>query len=597
MERGQKQLALTMQDQFRALSGNISSEQALSEQISDLREVRATARERLQATESSLADARREIVALRLRDQEQSRRVVALETDVAKAQSKPAEIPQALLRIQELDSRRNDLQSEVFTLSKETADLSSQLQQKSAETKELTERLASAQEKLEAAREETATVREEKSASERQAMLEREQLKEDLSKAANTRLANMQSEHTKVIQQLEQEKSPVEEKLKNVTNQLDMERAEKEKAEKETSELHAMVKEAQRQSDAVVGTRKALQLHLKEMEVRMHEKNIEHRDMQALLKKANDRVKAKDLEVMALQASQATITSSSSVIEQKNTVRGMQSSGNGYTPRRNSQHALIDKGSSICPTNFQSSRHFTNRPPAAEDSQPTEKPSFVSLEDLILEDPFADYAQEGPQTIAGEEISHLFPSTPGAGSRTKDLDYSRKSVVHTTVVSETQRRQHQPFREALPHAGAHTTIKPHSQSQVRAYSKPGQMDAMPRSSVATSPTKVHSSRREPNDPTSLREASITRESTQSQGSVKDPRQGKRNTLAAGFNDTSSQARPSKLPKAGPAKQTKALGPVIKDPQSPILNGRSRKLTRRKSSAPKGEIPRQSVEVC
>ena len=594
MERGQKQLALAMQDQFRALSGNISSEQVLSEQISDLREVRATARERLQATESSLADARREIVALRLRDQEQSRRVVALETDVAKAQSKPAEIPQALLRIKELDSRRNDLQSEVFTLSKEAADLSSQLQQKSAETKELTERLASAQEKLEAAREETAKVREEKSASERQAMLERKQLREDLSKAANMQLANLQSEHTKVIQQLEQEKSPVEEKLKNVTKQLDMERAEKEKAEKEISELHAMVKEAQRQSEAVVGTRKALQLHLKEMEVRMHEKNIEHRDMQALLKKANDRVKAKDLEVMALQASQATITS---VIEQKNTVRAVQSSGNGYTPRRNSQHALIDKASSICPTNFQSSRHFTNRPPAAGDSQPTEKPSFVSLDDLILEDPFADYAQEGPQTIAGEDISHLFPSTPGAGSRAKDLDYSRKSVVHTTVVSETQRRQHQPFREALPHTGAHTTNKPHSQSQVRAYSKPGQMDAMPRSSVATSPTKVNSSRREPNDPTSLEEASIMRESTQSQGNVKDPRQGKRNTLAAGFDDTSSQARPTKLQKAGPAKQTKALGPVIKDPQSPILNSRSRKLTRRKSSAPKGEIPRQSVEVC
>ena len=597
MERGQKQLVLAMQDQFRALSGNISSEHALSEQISDLREVRATARERLHATESSLADARREIVALRLRDQEQSRRVMALETDVAKAQSKPAEIPQALLRIQELDSRRNDLQSEVVTLSKEATEISSQLQQKSAETKELTEQLSSVQEKLEASREETATVREEKSASERKAMLEREQLREDLSKAANMQLANMQSEHMKVVQKLEREKSPVEEKLKNVTNQLDMERAEKEKAEKETCKLHTMVKEAQRQSDAVVGTRKALQLHLKEMEVRMHEKNIEHRDMQALLKKANDRVKAKDLEVMALQASQATITSSSRVIEQSNTVRGVQSSGNGYTPRRNSQHALIDKTSSILPINFVSSKHFTNRPPAAEDSHPTEKPSFVSLDDLILEDPFADYAQEGPQTIAGEDISHLFPSTPGAGSRAKDLDYSRKSVVHTTVVSETQRRQHQSFREALPQTGAHTTIEPHSQSQVRANSKAGQMDVMPRSAVAASPTKINSSRREPTDPTFLREASISRESTQPQGNVKDPRRGKRNTLAAGFNDTSSQARPSKLQRDGPAKQAKALGPVAEGSQSPILNGRSRKLTRRKSSVPKGEIPRQSLEVC
>ena len=285
----------------------------------------------------------------------------------------------------------------------------------------------------------------------------------------------------------------------------------------------------------------------------MCEKNNECRDSQAMSNKANDQVRAKDLEIMALKASQAS----------------------------------IDQTTCVGPTKSKSFRHFTNRPAVVEDSQPTEKPTFVGLNDLMLEDPFAGYAQEGSQTIAGEDISHLFPSTPGAGSRAKDLDYSRNSVFHTTVISETQRRQHQSFREATPHTGTLTSNKSHSQSQARTYPKVAHNHAVPRPSAATSPTKV-SSRPDISIPGSHREASITRESTQPQGSVKDPRQGKRNSVAAGFNDTN--ARPGKVPKTEPPKQAKALGPIIEDSQSPLLKGRSRKMTRRKSSAPKGKPP-------
>lgn len=498
-------------------------------------------RERLQATESSLADARREIISLRLKDQEQLVRIASLETVAARAQSQSAETPQNLLRIQELDSRNRDLQSEIDLSRKENADLSSQLQRSSTDAREVTVRLAAMQEQVEAAREETTRSREEKSTSERQAMLEREQLRKELSKAASTQLAGMQSEHMNVIQQLRLEKSPAEEKLKSVTKQVNMLKVEKDKYEKETAQLQALLKGAQSEKEAVIGTRKAVQLHLKEMESRMHEKNNEYRDVQAMLNKANDQVKAKDLKIMALQASQAL---------------------------------SIDQTSSIQPINPKYSRHLTNRPPIVEDSQPTGKPPFVSLDDLMLDDPFAGYSQEGPQTIAGEDISHLFPSTPGV-SRAKDLNYSRNAVFRTAVVSETQRR-HQSFRETTPHNSTRTTSKAHSQSQAR------------KSSTAISPTKVTPRRRDTNIPTPHREASITRESTQPQGSVKDPRQGKRNTVAAGFNETNSSARPSKMQKAEPLK--KALGPIIEDSQSPLLNGRSRKMTRRKSSAPKGKAP-------
>ena len=577
-----------MQDQIRALNGNIFSEHALSEQISDLREARATIRERLQATESSLTDARQEIAALRIRDQYQSQKIVALENDITKAQSQAAEAPQALFRIQELDSRNNDLQIEIVASRREATDLSSQLQQSFTETENVTQRLTTVQEKLESTCEEAIRLREERSTSEKAAKFEREQLREELSNAAKVQLAHLQSEQLNVVQQLKLENSSAEEKLKNVNTQLNILKADKEKSDKASGQMQASLKAVQSEKNAVIGTRKALQLHLKEMEARMLEKNNEYRDLQAMLNEAKNQVSAKDLEIMALRASLAKRASSSRMIEQNNKIRDARSIDNGHALHRGSQNTSDSQSPVVRPTTSKSSEHFSNRRPVVEDSQPTQQPSFVSLDDLMLDDPFAEYAQEGPHTVAGEDIAHLFPSTPGARSGANAFDYTRKSVFQTTTVSEMQRRHHQSVREATPHTSTHITKGPHKQSQAGILSRSGQLGVIPGSSVATSSHDVTSIGHDPKKPSS--KASITRESTQPQRSIKDPKQAKRNTVAAGFNDTNSQARSSKIQKSEPTQQAQALGRVIEDSQSPLLKGRSRKMTSRKSSAPRGEVP-------
>lgn len=573
-----------MQDQLRAFGSEISSGQALSEQISDLREVKATVRERLQATETSLIDARNEILALRLKDQEQSRSIVTLETIAAKAQIQPAEDPQTLLRFQELASRNSNLESEIVTARKEAADTFSQFQQSSTEVREATERLAAIQNQVEAANRETLRLQEEKAANERQSITEREQLRIELSRAAYTHLASMKFDN---VQQARLEESLAEEKLQNATKQLNILKVEKAKSEKEVGNLQGLLKEAQSKKEAVDGSVQALKLHVKEMEVRLRDTNGEYRDLQAILNKANDQVKVKEAEVIALRASQATRPSSSRVSEHRSSVRGTQSTQSGQALHRPLQHASINQNPPIQTADRTSSKHFTNGPAVVKDSQPTDKPKFVSLDDLMLEDPFAGYAQAGSQSIASEDMSHLFPSTPGPSSRVRDVDHSQSSVFQTTVVSKMQRK-HQSLREATPHTGAHGMSKTHSQSQLRTHS-----NAMAKPSAATSPINIISRGHHANTPHSQREASITRESTQPQGSVKDPRKGKRNVVAAGFIDTDSQARPSKVQHSGYPKQPKNLGPVIEDSQSPLLNGRLRKIPRRKSSAPKGEALTQN----
>ena len=630
-----------MQDQLRALSGNIFTEHALSEQISDFREVKATIRERLQITESSLADARREVETLRLKDQEQSRRIMALDTVAARAKSATAEASQALLRIQELDSRNRDLQTNIATLNKEAAGTSGQLQCSSITTREVTERLGTTQRQLETTREEVTRLREEMSANEKRVILEREQLRKELSKAANSQLASMQSEHmnaiqqlrlekspveeklksvtrevntlkvgnensnrklsqlqallegaqnekgsmqsehTNAIQQLRLEKSPVEEKLKSVTREVNMLKAGKENSNEEISQLQTLLKGAQNEKEAVVGTKKALQLHIKEMETRMHEKNNEYSDIQARLNKAINQVKAKDLEIIALQTKQTLRSSSSRAVEQSPSTRGAQPIRNRDAQHRDSPHVSNHQTPSVRPADRQSSKNLANRPEVIEDSQPADKPAFVSLDEIMLDDPFAAYAQEGSQTIASDDVSHLFPSTPGPVSRTKQLEYSRNTVFHSTLVSETQRTQHESFRRSTPHTSSQTADKSHSQSQSQSHTRTGHNHAIHRSSAPTPSTKVTSGLRDVNAASSQREA-------KSQGSIKDPRQIKRNAAAAGFNDTNPHAQPSKMQKTEPSKQARALGPVIEDSQSPLLNGRSRKMMRRKSSGPKSE---------
>ena len=578
-----------MQDQFRALSGNILSEQALSQQISDLREVRATVRERLQASENSLTGARQEVVALRLKDQEQSRKIVALETDVAKAQSQPAEKPQALLRVQELDSRNKDLQSDITILRKEAEDLCRQLQQSSTETRDVTECLSAVQEKLETTREDTVRLQEENAAGERQAALEREQLRQDLSNAANMQLSSAQSEHMNVVQQLKLESSATEEKLKSVTMQIANIKAEKTKSEKENVRLQVLLREVQNDKEAEMGTRKALQLHLKEMEARMLEKNNEYADVQAGLNVAKSQVKSRDKEIKTLQELLASRSQSHVSNELDDAVQEMQPTSNGHTLHHDSRQTPFNQSPSIRPRSSTSSKHFKKRQQVVEDSQPTGKPRFVNLDEILPEDPFARYSQEGSQFIAGEDISHLFPSTPGAGSHVRDVDFSQRSVFHTTVVSETQRREQQTFHEAIPHIGIQSTNRPASLSRARNRSFSVQIDPIPRSSAPSPHTRAPSALREPKNPIQHREASIKRESVQPRGGAKDLGQRKRDTLSAGFDDTISQARPSKLPKVGPTRQAKTQAQVIEGSQPSLLNGRGRKLTRKQSGPPKGEI--------
>ena len=248
-EAGQRELASSLQKQMSALNSNFCTENTLSKQVMDLREMKATVRERLQATDTALVQARHKVIALQNREQEQSRKIVALELEVESSRNVPVEESQTLLRLQEADLRNKDLQSEANFLQKQFSEVSAQIQQKDSTISGLESQLAEVQTQLEEARHEAMKVEKEKSSFEVEATAQRERMRQELSKSAMMQLNNVKSEHLNALQQLNLKKAAAERKSDEVSKQVDHLKAEKERLENMAKEKAYSKSEIQKEKE------------------------------------------------------------------------------------------------------------------------------------------------------------------------------------------------------------------------------------------------------------------------------------------------------------------------------------------------------------
>ena len=214
----------------------------------DLREVKATLRERLQATETALREARIEVVALQRKDREQSHKIIAFETERAKPQQ-PVDNSHILLRLHETDSQNRDLQRELENVQTRAAMLSTQVQQKTKDALRLDERLIDTQVQLQEARHETEVMRAEKLESEERARQQREDLRTELLKDASKELEAVKADHISQMQQLR--RSP-DDKFTQATKQCVTLRSAKDSLEKQISQLKASLDEMQKERQVEV---------------------------------------------------------------------------------------------------------------------------------------------------------------------------------------------------------------------------------------------------------------------------------------------------------------------------------------------------------
>jgi hypothetical protein len=211
----------------------------------ELREMRATVRERLHSSETALRDSRLQVVALQHKEAEHFRRLTLLENDRRGRQ--PFEDLQTLIHLQETDALNKDLQRNLATQKVEVNAIGEQLEQREEELQLLQTQCAETQVLLEEARQKATLLQNEKLSAEKQAVVEREEMRSQLSKAASLELANLKSKHLDLIQQSKAKDSPTAEKYREAASQLILTRQEKERIEREVTTTKAALETLQKE--------------------------------------------------------------------------------------------------------------------------------------------------------------------------------------------------------------------------------------------------------------------------------------------------------------------------------------------------------------
>lgn len=207
MKEVQQHFSLELEQKLSKLSENSEVKDVLGEQLLDVREAKATIRERLQATEASLTEARHRAMILENREQMHVQRISELRIEVTALHSRGSESPQMNLRIQELECRNQNLQEQNIALQNEKLSISEQLEKNAGEVTGLRTCLAEAQSQLEEAHTQ-------KIVYERRAILQSDKMREQQITAATMELSKMEDNHQKELQQLQQSHDKAENKVK-----------------------------------------------------------------------------------------------------------------------------------------------------------------------------------------------------------------------------------------------------------------------------------------------------------------------------------------------------------------------------------------------
>lgn len=232
----QRSCASQVHEQLHDLKTVINVGRAEAHQVMDLREAKATIRERLQATETALAKTRQRALALESKEQLDIQRISSLELEVAKIQGRVSESPQLMIRFQELNIHNSELKDQVAASQQETLEISRQFKAKSDESSDLDQRVKNLEFQLDEARIETNKIADEKLAYEAKAVAETEQLRQQLSQAANCEEVRLESNYRNQIQQLRQMKTAAESESEERKRHLEMLQVEKDVIEGVASE-------------------------------------------------------------------------------------------------------------------------------------------------------------------------------------------------------------------------------------------------------------------------------------------------------------------------------------------------------------------------
>ncbi|MCJ1404571.1 hypothetical protein MMC11_007797 [Xylographa trunciseda] len=264
-----KQLKLNrhIQKQLDSLRISIKTEQDLSEQIFDLREIKATMEQRAQTCETSLAESRQIIIGHQGKEQYLITEISTLKAELHLLRAQPIENPAKIEYLCQIESRNSDLDARISDLEASNLDLESRNSDLESRYSDLETNLAKKQEELSQCEhqvhrldEEVAdkgklidgltsridetkvTIRvleQQKDGCEKQAKTKYESLRSQLLEAANVERTILNKENSSKVEKLRQQKTTADNKTAKVEEEVARLRAGMEIESKRSGELQA----------------------------------------------------------------------------------------------------------------------------------------------------------------------------------------------------------------------------------------------------------------------------------------------------------------------------------------------------------------------
>jgi hypothetical protein len=223
----QRTCSSQVQQQLHELTTIFNTGRTGAQQVMDLREAKATIRERLQATETALAETKQRALALESKEQLDIQRISSLELEVAKLQRMESDSSQMVMRFQELNMHNAELKDQVAASRQEVLEITRHFKEKCEDHSNLDERLKKLVFQLEEARMASNKLKDERLAYEAKAVADTEQLRQQLSQAASFEQAKLESSYKNQLQQLRQLKAAAEKEAEERKRHLEMLQVEK----------------------------------------------------------------------------------------------------------------------------------------------------------------------------------------------------------------------------------------------------------------------------------------------------------------------------------------------------------------------------------
>lgn len=142
---GQKKLAASTSDELRTFGLNVKREDDHREQVVNLREDKATLKERITSSVNDLSWHRHELTTLRDKERKNYQDIAELKAALDSARNQPRDSLQTETRLQELKGDKRDLQKRLDSSQHEAQTYATRAQQKSAEVEHLQNLLSEAQ--------------------------------------------------------------------------------------------------------------------------------------------------------------------------------------------------------------------------------------------------------------------------------------------------------------------------------------------------------------------------------------------------------------------------------------------------------------------